>query len=304
MLGGASREFLIAKPEQGFMLADAGRRIGGVADVLSLIDGVVEAARAQRADNVLCNALNLQGVLLLESGHAPAAERAWCDLVVVATEIDSSEFVARASNNLGVTAILAMRLDDAVTSFQRSVAAYMRLNYARGLAQSHQNLGIAFREMDREMDSLGHFERAMTWAYAADCMDDVARAEQELALLLLYAREAPATAETTARQALERFTELGQPAGRAEALRAIGVIAIARGDDDTARSGLAEALDIARGCGQRLLEAELLLAMAVLPGTNHRHALFGDAAVIFDDMGAAPWGAQVRRRMESLSALS
>lgn len=300
MLGETSREFLFANPDQGFMLADAGRRVGGVPDVIGLITGVVDAARLQRAYGTLCNALNLQGVLLLEAGHSHAAERAWCDLVVVATEADNSEFVARASNNLGVAAILTMRLEDAIVSFNRSVGAYLRLGSARGLAQSHQNLGIVFRELDHERESLVSFERAMTWAFTEDRMDDVARAEQEIALLLLYTGRDLSTAATIAQQALGRFTDLGQPVGRAEALRAVGVVAIGSGDDDAAKSALAESLAIARACGQKLLEGEVLLALAARPEAAERPALLDRAEAIFNEMGAAAWGAQVRMRMDGL----
>ena len=94
LLADTPREMLVARPEQGFMLADAARRVGGVPDVVSLIDEVVEAARSQGETTVLCNALNLQGVLLLEAGRAHAAERAWCDLVIIATEADSRTIAA------------------------------------------------------------------------------------------------------------------------------------------------------------------------------------------------------------------
>jgi tetratricopeptide (TPR) repeat protein len=296
------REMLVARPEQGFMLADAARRVGGVPDVISLIDQVVETARSQGETTVLCNALNLQGVLLLEAGRAHAAERAWCDLVIVATEADSPDFVARASNNLGVAAILSMRLDDAITAFNRSVSAYLRIGYARGLAQSHQNLGIVFRALEHENESLAAFERAMMWARTAECTDDVARAEQELALLLLYSFKDADSAFTTARQALDRFTELGQPAGRAEALRVIGVIEIARGNVTEAEAALTESLDIARACMLRLLEGEVLLAQGVIPHIDpeQKQRLFRQAGEIFADIGASAWGEHVRGRMEEL----
>ena len=302
LLADAPRDLLVAHPEQGFMLADSARRVGGVADVLELTADVVEAARARGEHTVLCDALNLHGVLLLEAGHAHAAERAWCELVNVASQADSPEFVARASNNLGVAAILSMRLDDAITSFNRSVSAYLRLGYARGLAQSHQNLGIVFRELDNTRESLASFERALTWAYAADCMDDVARAEQELALLLLYCHKDSATALSTGHQALERFTDLGQPGGRAEALRVIGVIEIARKNSMAAETALEESLAIAVGCRLKLLEGEVMLAQAVIPNADvtQRHVLLTQASGIYSDIGADAWGSQVRRRMESL----
>lgn len=300
LLSQLPREKLIAEPEQGFMLADAARRVGGFDDLIDLTVEVIESARRQGADDVLCDALNLHGVLLLEAGYALAAERAWCDLVIVASRADNSEFVARASNNLGVAAILSMRLEDAISAFNRSVSAYLRLSYARGLAQSHQNLGIVFREMDHEKDSLANFERAMTWAYAADCMDDVARAEQELALLLLYSGKDVVSAATTAQQALDRFTELEQPGGRAEALRVIGVIEIARGNAEAAKVVLNEAMEVAQSCGLRLLEGEILLAQAVLQDTGQRQIILTQAERIFSDIGAKAWGMQVRRRMEEL----
>jgi tetratricopeptide (TPR) repeat protein len=302
LLADTPRELLVARPEQGFMLADAARRVGGVPDVVELIAEVVEAARAQDENTVLCNALNLQGVLLLEAGRAHAAERAWCDLVIIATEVDSPDFVARASNNLGVAAILSMRLDDAIASFNRSVSAYLRLGYARGLAQSHQNLGIVFRELDQERESLAAFERAMMWANTAECTDDVARAEQELALLLLYSYKDADSAFATAGHALAKFTELGQPAGRGEALRVIGVVEIARGNFDAAEAALSESLGIARTCKLRLLEGEVLLAQAAIPRAEpeQKQKLFKQAREIFTDIGAAAWGEQVRRRMEEL----
>src|SRR5688572_23796260 len=133
------RDVLLQVPEQGYLLADAARRVGGLPDILGLIRDVVQAARVQDEPEVLCAALNLQGVLLLEAGQSQAAERAWCDLVIVATSIDHSQYVARASNNLGIAATVDMRLETAITSFQRAISAYLRLGYAKGCAQSHQN---------------------------------------------------------------------------------------------------------------------------------------------------------------------
>ncbi|MGQ0814305.1 MAG: tetratricopeptide repeat protein [Gemmatimonadota bacterium] len=303
LLGSVPGAQLIEEPEQGFMLADSARRVGGVTGLLELTGEVVAAARTQGRARVLCDALNLHGVLLFEQGHARAAERAWFELVSVATEADNPEFVARASNNLGVTAILSMRLEDAITSFQRAVSAYLRLGYARGLAQSHQNLGIVFRELGHDDESHAHFQRAMTWGYTADCMDDVARAEQELALLLLYSGRNVQAALASAQQALERHRQLGQPGATAEAQRVLGVVALAQGDLEGARTELEAALDAAREHQLRLLEAETLLALAVIADApTARQQLEQQARSIFAAMDAQPWGEQVRKRMAALAA--
>jgi tetratricopeptide (TPR) repeat protein len=292
-------------PELGYMLADSARRVGGYdGDILALITDVADAARAAGNTSVLCSALNLQGVIQLERGQAQSAERVWCDLVIVATAADDPQFVARASNNLGVSAILDMRLETAITNFQRAISAYLRLGYARGCAQAHQNLGIVFREMDHVQESHNHFEQAITFANTADCDDDVARAEQETALLMIYAREDLARAGELARQALERFSLLRQPAGTAEAFRVMGVVALASSNRDEASHSFQTALTIAQARQLRLLEAETLTGMARVARLHGEapasYQMQQQAEQIFLDIGAAPWGQQVRRRMEEL----
>lgn len=301
MLKHLPREQLLADPESAFMFADSARRVGGIDDVHELVTQVVTAARNGGPSNLLCDAINLQGIMLLQRGEAHAAERAWFELVSIATETDNSQYVARASNNLGVAAILSMRLEEAITSFQRSVGAYLRLGYSRGLAQSHQNLGIVYREMDRSDESHAHFERAISWAYAADSLDDVARAELEIALLLVYSpyRDLP-NARRNAQRALDRFTEIVHPGDVAEALRVMGVITIAEGDLQEAEHQLNAALEGARIHKRRLLEAETLTALSAITAMPKSFALEKQAREIYGAMDAEPWGDQVRRRMQEI----
>ena len=304
LLGRVPREDLLQVPEQGYLLADAGRRVGGIDDSLGLISAVVDAARTQRDNEVLCRALNLQGVMLMECGQSQAAERAWCDLVIVASEADSPQYVARASNNLGIAATVNMRLETAISSFQRAISAYVRLGYARGCAQSHQNLGIVFRELDHLQEAHQHFQQAMMFARSVDCPDDVARAQQESALLMVYGSEDLHRAGELASQALDKFSELRQPAGTAEALRVVGVVALARGSTDEAEQTLQNALTMARDLKLRLLEAETLLGLAAIARRKHdapsSYTLQHQAHLIFDEIGAVPWGEQVQRRMAVL----
>lgn len=304
LLAALPRDELLHMPEQGYMLADAARRVGGVGDVLGLITGVVDAAREQNETDVLCRSLNLQGVMLMERGQAQAAERAWCDLVIVASAADNPQYVARASNNLGISATLNMRLETAITSFQRAISAYLRLGYARGCAQSHQNLGIVFRELDHLQEAHAHFQQAITFARSVDCADDVARAEQEIALLMIYGREDLHRASDLATQALDKFAELREPAGTAEALRVVGVVMLAGGHTQEAEDTLQNALTMSRDLKLRLLEAETLLGMAVVARRKHdapaSYTLHHQAHEIFEEIGASPWGEQVQRRMSAL----
>ena len=298
------RDMLLQAPEQAYMLADAARRVGGYDDFADLLSDVVEAARDQDNATLLCRALNLHGVVLLERGQAAAAERAWCDLVSVASAADDPHFVARASNNLGVAAILNMRLETAIANFQRAISSCLRLGYARGCAHAHQNLGIIYREMDHVQEAHKHFENAITFARTADCIDDIARAEQEAALLMVYAGEDLELAEQYATQALDRFSQLKQPAGTAEALRAVGVVALARRRLDEAQQALAEALRIAQDLQLRILGAETMLGLAHLARLQNDaprcYTLQQQAGKIFSEAGAQSWGEQVARRMDAI----
>jgi tetratricopeptide (TPR) repeat protein len=305
LLGHLSREELLADPAQAFLLANSARRVGGVEDLLEFVRQIAQVAR-ERDATVLCEAINLEGALLFEQGHVRAAERAWCDLVEVATSVDQSQFVARASNNLGITAVLSMRLEEAIVSFQRAVNGYLRLGYARGLAQSNTNLGIVFREMDHEQNALASFERALTYGYTAEAIEDVARAEEELALYYLYICKDTSTAHTLAQQALERFNELRQPGGIAQASRVAGVVALAEHQDAAADELLNRALASARSNQIQLLQGETLLALAVLAERRRarpeRFTLQEQARAVFAAVSAQPWGEQVARRMEQLVA--
>ena len=304
LLGDLPREELLADPAQAFMLANSARRVGGVDNLLEFARAIAQAARGGNA-TVLCEALNLEGALLFEQGHIQAAERTWCDLVEVATSVDEPQFVARASNNLGITAVLSMRLEDAIASFQRAINSFLRLSYPRGLAQSHTNLGIVFREMDHDQNALMNFERALTWGYTSEAMEDVARAEEEMALYYLYIVRDVRTAHDMAHQALERFKELRQPGGVAQASRVAGVIALAQHEDATADEVLNHALAAARTSNTQLLQGETLLALAVLAQRRgarpERFTLQEQARAVFAAVSAQPWGDQVARRMDQIS---
>ncbi|HUP89219.1 MAG TPA: hypothetical protein VM100_07715 [Longimicrobiales bacterium] len=303
-LSAVPRSALLEQPSDAFMLLDAARRVGGLTDLVEFATEVITSARRHHDSRVLCDALNLRGVLLLECGEPQAAERDWCELVALASEADEPQFVARASNNLGVSAILSMRLDDARTSFLRAVGAYLRLGYSRGLAQSHQNLGIVFRELDQERASYSHFQQAMTWAYAADTIDEVARAEEELALMYLYLNRDSATATELAQQALRKFTELGEPLGVAQTLRVAGLIAIARRNIPEAERSLNTALRIATEKKHRLLEAETLLALSAVARLKGQvsiaSALENDGKVVFVECHSQRWGEQIGKRVAEL----
>ena len=105
-----------------------------------------------------------------------------------------------------------------------------------------------------------------------------------------------------AQQALERFTDLRQPRGIAHASRVRGLVALARRQDVTASDMFNCALSLAREHGLELLQAETLLALAVIAqrrgSAPDRFRLVEQAQNIFKAINAEAWGEQVARRMQ------
>jgi tetratricopeptide (TPR) repeat protein len=136
---------LRAHPQFGFWLADAWRRLGKTKPALELAQSIAAAARLSCIERLEYDRLNLEGMLRFETGDIAGAEQAWSELLDRASASSSTEFIARANNNLGIIYTLQARPFEAVTCYQRAVTAYRLLGLRRGIAQSHQNLAITYR---------------------------------------------------------------------------------------------------------------------------------------------------------------
>ncbi|HEV2148340.1 MAG TPA: tetratricopeptide repeat protein [Longimicrobiaceae bacterium] len=297
-----SREQLLGEPELGYAYAAASRRLGDVARALALAVQVEPAARRRGDRRLAAEVVNLVGNLLFESGRAEEAEQRFAELLDYASEQEDEEFTARASNNLGVLANVRGRRDLALTYYQRALAAYQRLGNLLGLAQTHYNLGLSYRDLGFPGDADAHFLRAVEYGGAEEdgdgaepparrwSEDVIANAETERALLRAQSGDGT-LAEWMARRALGRFERMGDPVGVAHATRVLAAAARASGRDDLAIARLDEALSIARDHADPLLRADvqrdrgLLLRDAGKPA-DAREALL-DAAEGFDVMGAA-----------------
>jgi tetratricopeptide (TPR) repeat protein len=304
-----SREQLLAEPELGYACAAATRRVGDAARALAMAAEVEPAARRRGDRRLAAEAVNLVGNLLFESGRADEAEQRFAELLDYASEWEDEEFTARASNNLGVLANVRGRRDLALTYYQRALAAYQRLGNPLGLAQTHYNLGLSYRDLGFPGDADAHFLRAVEYGGAAEGSDGtepperrwsedvVANAETERALL--QAQQGDGTlAEWMARRALERFERMGDPVGVAYATRALAAAARASGRDDLAARRLDEALAVARTHEDPLLRADVqrdrgLLLRDAGRRAEARAALL-DAAEGFEVMGAAAEALAVR----------
>lgn len=301
LLGDLGQEALVSEPELGFLLATGLRRVGESARAFALAEALAPACERRGRDRLWRSRLNLEAALRLERGNAAAAESAWLTLVDAATAAGDADTLSRAHNNLGIIFTLQGRWEEALASYGRALAACHRIGDRRGLAQAHQNVAICYRELGFTRQADAHFRSAIDDGLAAGSEDVVGRAEEERALLMLLQQD-PRLARATAERALERLHDIGDTAGEGEALRVLGLVAMAEGDRAGASRLLTEALDRARAAGAVLLEAETLTALAVMADPDG--AGEGDdarrAAEQFAAFGARGWGEHVRRRMTTL----
>jgi tetratricopeptide (TPR) repeat protein len=136
------------------------------------------------------------------------------------------------------------------------MAGYTREGNQRGLAQTHFNVGLSFRDLGYAADADAHYRRAIDFAAATQTDDVLALAETERAYLRARSGDGE-LAENLARRALDRFEEIGDPNGRAQATFVLAAAARARGDDALAEERLRTAMALAVAHEDVLLQAEV-----------------------------------------------
>jgi tetratricopeptide (TPR) repeat protein len=283
---------LHAQPQLGYWLADSWRRLGRHADALHLLEAITPAIKRAGIARLPLLRLNLLGMIAFENGRVADAEQAWRELLDQASSEQDEEFVARANNNLGIIYTLHGRPTEAASCYERAITAYRKLGLTRHIAQSHQNLGITYRELDQFDESDKHFLHAIRYASEDESVDEIARAEQERSLLIYLNRRDARMATATVGRALERFSALGDPIGHADSLRVLAMIELGEGERENARAHAEQALAAAEAAHHSLLEAEILevLAQAGDEGQEFRSR----AEEKFAAIGAAEWGRSFR----------
>jgi tetratricopeptide (TPR) repeat protein len=284
------RERLVAEPELGYHCANAWIRTGSVAAGLDLVRELEPLIRVGPDRRLSLQATNLLGALLFEAGDTVEAEQRFGELLDRATEWGDDEFAARASNNLGVLANVRGERERALASYQRALASYQRLGYVRGLAQTHYNLGMAYRELRFPEEADAHYGRAIQFAEQSASEDVVGLAESDRGLLCVQTGD-PLKGQVFARRARDRFQRLGDPIREAESLRVLAAAAQALQRADEARALLDDALAAATAHSNLLLRAEVQrdrgLLLREMGDADAARAAFLDAADHFARLGAA-----------------
>lgn len=294
---------LVAAPELAVHLADGLWRVGQAERSLSTIVSAEGAIRQAGGRERLLDAINIRGIALFELGRVDEAAAAFGELLETAEEWESHEFAARAANNLGVHASLQRRYDAALTHYERALASYSRLGQSRGIAQTHYNLGVNYRELGFHDKAESQYRLAMSHAERSDGADLMGLVESDRGLLRLQMGD-PELGRVFAARARDRFRALSDPVREGEALRVVGLCDAAVGDAGDALQRLDDALAIARRHGNLLLHAEVQLARGRLmrdtPDRDAAQSALMDAAEQFESMGAGDAAEETRREAAAL----
>lgn len=302
-LDGVEQARLVEVPEMAVQLADALWRVGQADRSAETARLAEHALRNVDGHGLLLNAVNIRGIALFETGRVDDAGAAFGELLEMATEWDDHDFAARASNNLGVHASVQDRYDAALVHYERALASYIRLGQVRGIAQTHYNLGVNYRELGFFDKAESHYQLALSYAERSGSEDVMGLAESDRGLLRVQMGD-PELGRVFAERARERFRGLSDPVREGEALRVLGLAAAATGASEEAETFLNEALALARRHGNTLLHAEVQRARGkLLAGKGDvegaREAL-ADAAAQLEALGATRDAAEVGREAAAL----
>jgi tetratricopeptide (TPR) repeat protein len=286
------------------LAAEAHGRLGTFDAAARWAAAALRTARTRGEPQAEMRARNYEGLIALRQGDADAAERHLTSALELARTLGDAMIEARCLNNLGVIANLRGAREEALTNYQLALAAYQQAGWMRGMAETHHNLAISWRELGDTRRALEAAEQAVRLATAV--RDDtlvgltlagraaihlqltdssLAAAELDRAAAAYRRVEfEPGLAEVWRLQAsvlrlrgdaagavalLERAAELAQRSGSADTLadieRDLGSVRAAMGD----AVGAQEAWSLAQGRYQRLgairAAGEVQMLLTTLP---------------------------------------
>lgn len=285
----ANPDALLAEPRLGLVVAVAFRRTGKTQRALELSEALEPVARRRGDRRLVADVVTHVGWVLWQAGRAADAEASFQRLLELAADWGFEDASADASNNLGILANVRGRRDLALTFYQRALASYRRLGNAEGMARTHHNLGISYRDLGFDGEADRHFTRVVELGDRLETDELAAMAEIERAMLRIR-RGDPQLGAEMARRAQERFQAIGSAAGAADAQRVIAAAERGLGRPDVALAMLDEALHAATTSDDLVLRAEVQRDRGLLlrdQGSDDeaREAL-ADAVASFAQLGA------------------
>jgi HD-GYP domain-containing protein (c-di-GMP phosphodiesterase class II) len=228
-------------------------------------------------------ALNTLGGIDLETDAVAGARANFLRALELGGE--SLALRARVEQNLGILANIQGDVDEALTRYARSLAAYRAANDQHGCAIAYHNLGMASADR-RQFDAAERYFR-QSLGIAARTADPYL---EGLCLVnhakVHVARERYEDARRNAEMALDLFDRIGVGGAKADAYRVLGMVYRETGRGALAESRFRAAMELAASAGSVLNEADASRELALLYQTmgrnqealkllNAAHRLFG-----------------------------
>lgn len=241
------------------------------------------------SDVLAAEALNTIGVMHLGAGAVEDARRSFLKAIRLGTP--SRELRARAEQNLGILANIQGDLEEALTWYQRSLAAYKECGDDHGRAIAYHNLGMVSLDAGAGPYAEKYFKHALE---LADRTGDAFL--QGLCLVSMaeldVGRQRFESARELAEDALSRFDQIGAGGAKADAYRVLGMMYRESGRPIQAEARLRTAVALSSASHSAIPEAESLHELALLyqstgrdqPALRALHAAYG----LFKKLSARP----------------
>src|SRR5690349_10373847 len=138
---------LEARTSFALLAAEAHGRLGEHAQAERWAAAALATALVRGERHAELRARNLMGAIALERGDVDTAERHLSAGLELARALQDHVAEARCHNNLGIVANLRGEPQVALASYQLALAAYQQAGLVRGVAETHHNIGISWRDL-------------------------------------------------------------------------------------------------------------------------------------------------------------
>jgi len=278
------------------LAAEAHGRLGAYPEADRWATLALTIARSRGERHAELRARNYKGAIALERGDVDAAEPHFAAGLELARALKDHAAEARCLNNLGIVANLRGDSQGALASYQLALAAYQQAGLARGMAETHHNIGISWRALEDYRRALDAAEEAVRLATQVGDESLVALAVTGRAELHLLQGDAAFAAAELGRTATA-YERLQHPVGLAEVWRLQAGVARARGELRGAAALLRKAADLATGQGSAHTLAEIERDLgAALDASGDRagaRAARERAAALYRRLGAGRAAAEI-----------
>lgn len=210
------------------LMAETTGRLGDLVAAARWAEAALTLARQRGERHAELRARNYQGAIALRRGDVSAAEANLLDALELARPLGEHAIEARCLNNLGILANMRGDQQTALTYYRFALAAYQKVGFTRGIAETYHNIAISRRDLGDLAGALEAAEQALRLAGETGDERLAALAATERAELHLLLGDAPLAAAELER-ATERYLRIGFRVGLAEVWRLQAAVARTRG---------------------------------------------------------------------------